>query len=294
MTRGAPKRLAMTIEGYRPFMKKPSHLIIIAVLAIALGLWAQEAPKTAAGLIAAGDELFTKFDDAGALAQYEQAAKLEPSNYEALWKTARAYMNVGDHVDYRAKDHEEQMLGNVLKAEQYLKKALAINPNDSRTRFMNSAIIGRQGREASRRKQVALAKTVRVEIDKAIELDPDNDMAWHALAFWHKTLAEVGDAKRFFGSIIYGRIPKGSYDEAVKGFQKAISLNPGYCNHHLELARTYVRLKKKDMASKEYEAGLACPDRTSMCVRFKGRARRELARLRAGEDPIRYRYGAGE
>jgi tetratricopeptide (TPR) repeat protein len=269
-------------------MKINILLIILIIIAAAPGLWAQpaatqaETPKSAADLVKAGDDLYAKFDDAGALAQYEQAAKLEPSNYEALWKTARAYMNAGDRVNYRDKDHEQKMLGHIIIAEQYLKKALAINPNDSRTRFLNAAILGRQGRAVSRRKQVALAYATKAEIDRALALDPKNDMAWHALAYWHRTLAEVGGATRFFGSILFGRIPKGSYDEAVKGFQKAIALNPDYCNNHIELARTYIRLKKKDLAAKEYEAALACPDLTSMCGHFKERAKRELERLRTG------------
>lgn len=278
-------------------MKKASVLIFFAVIATASVLWAQGTSKTgpartAADLIKAGDDLYAKFDDAGALAQYLKAAELESSNYEALWKTAQAYMNVGDHVDYRDKDHEKIMLRYFLAGDKYLKKALALNPNDSQTRFLNAAILGREARTASTSKQIALAYTIKGEIDLALKLNPKNDMAWHALAFWHRILAEVGGAKRFIGSIIFGRIPKGSFDEAVKGFEKAISFNPVYCNHHFELARTYLDLEKKDLAIKEFEAGLKCPDITSMCARFKARAKRELERLKAGEDAAE--SGAGD
>ncbi|MCJ7613089.1 MAG: hypothetical protein MUP19_12600, partial [Candidatus Aminicenantes bacterium] len=112
-------------------MKKALTLLAVLVIAAAGGLYAQataaapqaETPKTAADLIKAGDDLYVKFDDAGALVQYEQAAKLEPTNYEALWKTSRAYLDVGDRMVPKNKDEEAKQIKLYLTAEDYAKKA---------------------------------------------------------------------------------------------------------------------------------------------------------------------------
>jgi Tfp pilus assembly protein PilF len=236
-------------------------------------------PQSAAEHLQAGDRSFARFDDAAALVEYEQAARLDPGSYEALWKTARAYMNVGDLIPHSRKDHEEAQRTCYRTGDQYLERAIRIDPDDSWTHFLKAALLGRQVRSMGRKEQIEAAYAIKAEIDKALALDPGNDLAWHALAYWNRTLAEVGGAVRFLGSLVYGKIPKGSYEEAVRGFQKAISLNPGYCNHHIELARTYLDMKKKDLALKELEVALTCPDQTSMCSRFKNRARREIERL---------------
>ncbi len=241
------------------------------------------AAESAAERLQAGDAAFARFDDAAAMAEYEQAVRLDPENFEALWKTAQASMNVGDRVPHDQKDHEAVQLKYYKAGAQYLERAIRLNPNDSRTRFLKAALLGRQVRSMGRRQQIETGWAIKAEIDKALALDPKNDLAWHALAYWHRTLAEVSGTLRFFGSIIYGKIPKGTYEEALQGFQKAIALNPGYANHHIELARTYLDLKKKDLALKELETALTCPDQTSMCAHFKERARRMIERIK-GED----------
>ena len=255
-------------------MKKTIYLFSLLLWAGTWGL-----AQTAGDHLGAGDEIYARFDDAGALAEYEKAATLDPLNYDALWKTARGYMDLGDRIDYRDKDHDVRQQKFYRAGEPFLRKALSVNPQDSFGRYLNAAYIARLARVMSRKQQVAAAYTIKAEIDKALALDPGNDMAWHALAYWHRTLAEVGRAARFFGGLLYGRIPKGSFEEAVKGFQKAIVLNPKFCNHRFELARTYAAMKKKEPAIKELQAGLECADTTSMCAHYKERARRMLMRL---------------
>ncbi len=261
-------------------------LLILCGFAVLGGVLA--GAETAAERLQAGDIAFARFDDAAALAEYEQAARLDPESFEALWKTGRAYMNVGDLVPHEQKDHEAVQLKYFRTGAQYIERAVKINPNDSRAHFLKGAILGRQVRSMGRKQQVDAAYAIKAEIDKAIQLDPNNDLAWHALAYWNRTLAEVGGTARFFGNIIFGKIPKGSYEEAVRGFQKAISINPNYCNHHIELARTYLDQEKKDPALKELETALSCPDQTSMCSHFKERARRLIDRLKredSGSEP---------
>lgn len=262
-------------------MKKAPSLIALLLIAAVAGLYAQTTPaQTAADLVKAGDELFAKFDDAGALAQYEQAAKLDPANYEALWKTSRAYLDVGDRVNPKLKNAEEEMIKYYTICEAYAKKAIKANPNDTWGYFCDAAGMGRHVLLLSKKKQVAMSKQIKLQIDKAIELDPKNDLAWHALGIWQRTMAEIGGASRFFGSILFGSIPKGSFDESVKDFQKAIEIKSNYTNHHLELGRTYLSMKQKDLAAKEFQTAIDCPILTSKCADYIQDAKDELAKLK--------------
>jgi tetratricopeptide (TPR) repeat protein len=131
-----------------------------------------------------------------------------------------------------------------------------------------------------KKEQINGSKTIKAEIEKAIELDPSNDLAFHALGRWHRRMAEIGGASRFLGGMIYGSIPKGSFEESEKNLLKAIELNPNYTNHHLELGRTYLSLKKKDLAVQEFQKVLELPDTTSKCPFYKKEAEAELAKLK--------------
>ena len=264
-------------------MKKPLFFIIISgllALTSTLGL----ATAGSADHLAAGDAAFARFDDAKALTEYEKAATLEPSNFEALSKSALASMNVGDRL-IKASDGSEAAKQRYFRsAEQYALKALALRPGDSRAHFLYAAALGRQVNTLGRKAQIAAANKIKAELDKAIALDPGNDLAWNALGFWHRTLAEMSGSTRLLGGLFYGSIPKGSYDEAVKGFRKAIALNPSYSDHHLELAKTYLDLKKKPQAAAELLAAVNCPALTSQCAHFKNEAKQALDKLIASGD----------
>ena len=49
--------------------------------------------------IAKGDSLYKLFDNEGALQSYLAALELDSMNYEANWKAARAYTDVGETID---------------------------------------------------------------------------------------------------------------------------------------------------------------------------------------------------
>jgi tetratricopeptide (TPR) repeat protein len=93
-------------------------------------------------------------------------------------------------------------------------------------------------------------------------------------------MAEIGGAKRFFGGIIYGSIPKGSMPEAEKAFLKAIELKPEYANHHIELARTYMAMGKFDPAVPEYQKTIDLPMSSSKDKDLKAEAAVEIEKAR--------------
>ncbi len=247
---------------------------LFAVVSLPLGA------QTAADFIRQGDEYYTQFKDAQALEEYLKAAQAEPGNYEALWKTARAYYDVADQMtpaDSKAADEQRKIYSQSMS---YARQAIKADSNGTWGHFFLSAAWGRFVLTQGKKEQVNASKQIRAEIDKAIAADPNNDVAYHALGLWQRRMAEIGGAQRFFGGMLYGSIPKGSYEEAVKDLQKAIELNPNYTNHHLELGRTYLDQKKYDLAKQEFEKVLDLPITTSRCPKYKEEAKAELDALK--------------
>ena len=258
-----------------------TKLLFLAVCAAGLAAFSLPlAGQTAADHIRQGDEYFAKFNDAKALESYLLAVQSEPSNYEALWKTARAYFDLGDltpETEAGSADKKRQLYNNAVR---YSKQAIQAVPDGTWGHFFLSAAMGKYVLTQGKKEQINGSKTIKAEIEKAIELDPSNDLAFHALGRWHRRMAEIGGASRFLGGMIYGSIPKGSFEESEKNLLKAIELNPNYTNHHLELGRTYLSLKKKDLAVQQFQKVLELPDTTSKCPFYKKEAEAELAKLK--------------
>ncbi len=254
---------------------KKSLILLVSLTVLAVLGWGQ----TAADHIKAGDEAYAQFDDQKALGHYQEALKVEPENYEALWKASRALVDIADIMPGGEKAAAERQKLYV-QATDLAEKAVKANPNDTWGHFQVAAALGKKLLMLGKKEQIDGSKKVRAEIDKAIELDPNNDLAYHALGRWHRRMAEIGGASRFFGGIVYGSIPKGSFEESEKYLKKAVDMKPEYVNHHLELGKTYVSLKKYDMATVEFQKAIDLPKTTSKDDVLKAEAQAELAKIK--------------
>lgn len=235
--------------------------------------------QSAEELIKSGDNFYAKWEDQNALNEYLKALQLEPKNYEALWKAARGYVDVADLLSGTGKEVESKKFEMYGKAVNLAKQAIQVNPNDTWGHFFFSAALGKKVLLQGKKEQIDASKLIKAESEKAIELDPNNDLAYHALGRWHRRMAEIGGAKRALGSLIYGSIPKGSLEESEKWLKKAVELKPDYINHHLELGRTYVAMKKYDQAISEFNKCLNLPETSSKDKLLKDEAKAELNKL---------------
>ncbi|MGZ5454361.1 MAG: tetratricopeptide repeat protein [Candidatus Aminicenantales bacterium] len=254
---------------------------ILFAFALAALLAGPALAQTAAEHISEGDAAYSRFDDQAALAHYQAALALEPANYVALWKASRALVDIADVIPATDKDVEERQKKMYTDAVALARKAVAANPNDTWGHFQLAASNGKRLLLLGKKEQIAASKEVKAEINKALELDPTNHLAYHALGRWHRRMDEIGGAKRFFGGILYGSIPKGSYAESEKNLRKAIELHPEYVNHYLELGRTLVALKKYDEAAQSFQKAIDLPKTTSKDDVLKAEAKTELAKLKA-------------
>jgi len=184
---------------------------ILFVIAIAAVIAGPALAQTAADHIQEGDAAYAAFDDTKALENYQAALALEPGNYEALWKTSRAMVDIADVIPGTGKDVKERQKEMYTEATSLARKAVAANPDDTWGHFQLAAANGKRLLLLGKKEQIAASKAVRDSIEKAIELDPTNHLAYHAYGRWHRRMDEIGGAKRLFGSILYGSIPKGSF-----------------------------------------------------------------------------------
>lgn len=254
-----------------------SSFLRLAVAASLLLTFSSVHAQSAGELMASGDVLDLNFKPAEALRYYLPAEKLDPKNATLQVRIARQYR----HLMSEAASKEEKLrLGGI--ALEHGKRAAAYGPKDSDAQLSCAITYGRLLPLMSTREQVAATPLIRLGADRAIALNPRNDIAWHVLGRWHQVLADIGMVKHALGGLIYGKLPTTTNDAAVKCFEKAIAINPQRPRHYIELGRTYVQMGKNADARKLIQKGLTMPDLDKDDTELKVRGREALANLPQG------------
>ena len=241
-----------------------------ALLLTCLIIWAGPADD----LIKKGDDLDLKLRASEALDFYLAAEKLEPRNARLLLRIARQYRHL--MVDSTTREEKLRLGGIGL---DYALRSAALAPNDSEAQLSPAISYGKMVPLQGIKEQIEYARRIKEAVDKAIKLDPHNDLAWDVLGRWNKVLADVNGLKRALGSLIYGELPTGSNAEAVLCFQKAIELNPNRLMHYIELGQTYAQMGQAADARRFIAKGLAMPDVEKDDPEIKRRGRETLAKL---------------
>jgi tetratricopeptide (TPR) repeat protein len=232
------------------------------------------AAESAEDLLEKGKVFEQKFEAKEALPLYLAAEKLEPQNCHILVRIARQYRYL--MTDASAKD-EKLRLGHL--ALDYSTRAAAAGPRDCDAQLATAITLGKMLPYLPAKEQVAASPKIKESADKAIELDPRNDTAWHILGRWNRVLADTNTLKRALANVLYGGLPKGSNEEAERDMKKALELNPTRLMHYIELGRIYAQMGKKDDAREFITKGLAMPDTEKDDPETKQRGRETLQKL---------------
>jgi len=247
-----------------------SFLILFSCLSFA------QVKDSANTFLSKGGSAYQKFNNESALNFYEKAFFLDNNkNYEVAWKISRAYVDIGE-----VKEDKNERKMYYQKGSDYADKAIEINPDGSKGYLFSSIALGRVALDAGKKEQVRLSKEIKKQVDKSLELNPNDDIAWHVLGRWNRKMATLGWIQRQFANVFLGGVPKdASVEESANCFKKAIELNPGHINHHLELAYTYEELNEKELAKQEYQKVLDLPEKDSDDKDHKLNAEKRLKKL---------------
>jgi tetratricopeptide (TPR) repeat protein len=254
-------------------MKLLIHRLLVVLFAF-LAAGSAFAAESADDLIDKGKVYDKKFQANEALPLYLSAEKLEPKNPELLVRIARQYR----YLMTDASDTKEKLrLGHL--ALDYSERAAACGPKDCDAQLAPAITLGKMLPYLPTKEQVSASPKIKESVDKALAIDPRNDNAWHILGRWNRVLADISGAKRLLAGLVYGQLPKGSYEEAEAAMKKAIALNPRRLMHYIELGRIYAQMGRKEEARELITKGLGMPDAEKDDPETKERAKETLAKL---------------
>lgn len=232
------------------------------------------AAGSAEDLVEKGKVFEQKFQAKEALRYYLAAEKLEPQNCRVLVRIARQYRYL---MSDAPTEEEKLRFGHI--ALDYSTRAAGAGPQDCDAQLATAITLGEMLPYLPTKEQIAASPRIKASVDKALQLDPNNDTAWHILGRWNRVLADVNTVKRALAKVLYGGLPNGSNEEAARDMKKAIHLNPNRLMHYIELGRVYAQMGRKDDARQYINKGLAMPDAEKDDPQTKQRGRETLQNL---------------
>ncbi|HNR67288.1 MAG TPA: tetratricopeptide repeat protein [bacterium] len=245
------------------------NLLFLLLCSVAM-LFAQEA---APDWMAIGNAAYESFDDAKAVASYEAIIAVDSNNCEALWKASRSHVIVGELEGKAAQET------HYPKAEKLARRAAVLCPENVDTQLNLAIAVGRLAILRGGKTKVELSKEVKERAEKAIQLNPQEDIAYHVLARWNREVAILSGVKKALAKIIYGGLPPASREKAVELFQQAIAIDPNYIIHHYELGLTYETLGKWAEAKSAYEQALHLTAVSPRDKKYQAEAKQQLERV---------------
>jgi tetratricopeptide (TPR) repeat protein len=140
-------------------------------------------------------------------------------------------------------------------------------------------------RFADLKTQLARSRLFKLEAERAIALDPHQDIAYYLLGRWNLEIASVGFLSRTYVKLVYGELPRASYGDAIADFRKAVALAPNRIIHHGGLAEAYESAGDKALALAELRQCVTMKPAGPEDEEARGDALKRLSRLGQRQAP---------
>jgi len=252
------------------------HLVLATVMAIAGNTAVAQDP---AGHITLGDQANFAMQPAEALERYEVAITADPKNYEALWKAARAVIDLAEF-----ENSPEKRTAWFTTGETYARRAVDANPKDPEGHFQLARGLGRVALTLGVKERIKYAKEVRAHALEALERDPAHAGALHVMGRWNAEVRRLGGLQRFMAeNFLGGKIfSSASWSEARRYLEKAVESEPGRLTHHLGLGEVYADMGETGKAREQFDLVIAGAAREYNDRFYKDAASRRLKQLGSG------------
>lgn len=244
------------------------------------------AAQSAAEHIALGDSAFAALRPAEAVPHFQAAIQADSTNYEALWKAARAIADVAKQIPGNEDAEKRQRDSLYTVARGFAERAVAANPQDPDGHYAVAMVLGRLSRTKGKKERVRFAKVIFDEATRAVELKPDHDGAHHVLGAWHAEVKRLSGIQRFFAKTLFGGgfMSAASWEKAIEHLERAVAVNPQHVYHRLELAEVYVDRDQYSKARELLASIPALPNGDVLDARYKEEAQALLQKIQNKQD----------
>lgn len=184
---------------------------------------------------------------------------LFPRSQEILWRLSRSFAEKASRVEVTNMEQALPFRKDFFTTSlNYAKQAEEVAPYSPQGYYYQAIAMGGIVQYGTYKEMTAGAAIIKTNAEKAIALDSNHHRALHILGRWHYEVARLSSFVKLIANIFYSDIPKGTYDEAIINFKKAYAVKK-LDIHQLWLAKSYIKLNKKEEAIEELKKVIENP-----------------------------------
>ena len=185
--------------------------------------------------LAAAARLAADYKESEALARYQEILKIDPEQYEALWRAAELSVRIGQRYNDITRKS-----AYFDAARDYADQALALRPGAGESNYAVALALFSQATLRTARGRLEAFRKLRPHVFRAVEQRPDLADAWQLLGRWQYRVAHYNVLERLYSKLILGGVPDGgSSRAAIKSLEQARQLAPQRLQFCYDLARVY-------------------------------------------------------
>lgn len=186
----------------------------------------------------------------------QQASRLRDSSSKAgaaLWRNASTQYELG-----RTSKNSQERATHYRRAAEFAQQAISVDPQGDEGYKWLAIALGAQAEDVGVRAQIQLSRRVKENIEKALSLDPDDDISLLVLSRWHYKVASLEPWTRAVVRVVYGGLPQASMEKAEQLLLKAIARKDRIV-HRYSLAKVYYHMGRREAALQQLRQALKLP-----------------------------------
>lgn len=172
---------------------------------------------------------------------------VSPENCQVLWRLARLKWVMGR--GYQAnRQHKVFHVAHAMAC-----RAAEVNPESADAHRWIAILSYYRAEKEGRPASVLNLEGMKYHIDRAVEINPEDSIAWNLLGMWHFECAELTLRQRVWSKLM-ARCdpPAGSYNKALECFERSHNIKPWIQNTY-HIAITHLRMRHKEQAVALFE-----------------------------------------
>lgn len=249
-------------------MKNLLLLLFLSVLSTAA------IAQTAAEYVKKGDAAVKSSKESLALDYYKKAIAKDKNSSAAYAGASLMYSRIGNRQG--AKDTKIKYF---KAAKVHALRAVKLKSTSSFANYTVAVAMGRMALISGSKEKVAASRDIKKYADKAIKLNSRNSEAWNVLGKWNFAVSNLNFAEKAAANMLFGGLPDGDINKAIKCFEKTKALNPTMVRNYLDLAKAYKQVGKKSLAKTMLQKGLKLGNKTYDDASTKKEMKALLAKL---------------
>lgn len=208
-------------------------------------------------LIDDSEKFYNEFNNEKQLELLTKAEKMEPNNWEVVWRLSRIYVDLGEKMPNSTSAQEDAQIATYQKALEYADKAVKLGGDKSVSYLRRAIANGRIALFKGVFSVAGVVNSVKADVEKSIQLNNGDNFAMgvahYVLARTHAKISEKWKPARSVLGLGWA-----DNEIAIKEFKKAIELYPNYMMFYVDYAGSLIREDEYKTAREMLNKALTC------------------------------------